>query len=141
MSDEELLRETVEFVTGDAGFRQRRTAFVEWQQRFLRGGVTDRDSIARAVTEVQDLLEDAKKATAKLRLRKIARYAFQIARVGVSLGLAAAGVPEGLKTAAEAFFFSLGGIVVEEAFFKGAEQGLPPPIAFVYDARRQFGWE
>ena len=51
-STEKLLTETVEFVTGDAEFRKRRTAFIEWQQSFIRDGATDREWIGRAVEKM-----------------------------------------------------------------------------------------
>ena len=141
LSPEELLRETVEFVTGDEGFRKRRTAFVEWQQNFLRDGATDRESIKRAVAEMSDLLEDAKAAAAKLTVRKVARYAFQIAPSALGLAAAFAGIPGGVEIAGGSVFLSLGGIAVNEVVFKSAEQGQPPLTAFVHDARRQFGWK
>jgi hypothetical protein len=141
LSTEELLKETVAFVTDDKGFQKRRTAFVDWQQKFIRDGMTDRESIERAVAEMRDLLEDANKATAKLAVRKILRYAFRIAPGAVGLGLAVAGIPGGLVGAAGGVFLSLGGIAVDEMVFKAAEHGTPPPTAFVHDARRHFGWK
>ncbi len=141
LSDDELLAETVAFVTSDAGFRKHRSAFVDWQEKFLRNGATDRESIERAVAEMRDLLEDAKTAAAKLTVRKIARYAFRIAPSALGLALAIAGLPGGLEGAEGGVFLSLGGIAVDEMVFKSAEQGQPPPTAFVHDARRHFGWE
>lgn len=141
LSADELLKETVEFVTGDEGFRKRRTAFVEWQQNFLRDGATDRESIERAVVEMRDLLADAKTAADKLTVRKIARYAFQIAPSAVGLAAALADIPGGVEMAGGGVFLSLGGIAVDELVFKTAEQGQPAPTAFVHDARRHFGWK
>src|SRR5207245_7509741 len=88
LSDEELLKQTVAFVSGDAEFRRRRSAFLAWQQKFLKNGSTDRESIKRAVEEMRALLEDAKKAANQLTLRKITRYAFRIAQSVVTLALA-----------------------------------------------------
>lgn len=62
LTDDELLRETVAFVTGDAEFRRHRTRFWNWQQKYLKGGVTDRESIGAAVKEMQQLLEEQKAA-------------------------------------------------------------------------------
>ncbi len=141
LSADELLKETVEFVTGDEGFRKRRTAFVEWQEGFLRDGATDRELIERAVAEMRDLLADAKTAAAKLTVRKIARYAFQIAPSALGLVAAFAGIPGGVAIAGGGVFLSFGGIAVDELVFKTAEQGQPAPSAFVHDARRHFGWK
>lgn len=140
LSPEELLRETVAFVTGDDEFRKRRTAFVEWQQRFLREGATDRESIDRAVEKMRALLSDAKKASDRLEVRTTARYVFGLAPTALGLGAALAGSPDGLKIAGATSFLLLGGIAVDEMLFKSAEEGKPPPTAFVHDARRHFGW-
>lgn len=141
LSDEELLKETVAFVTDDAEFRRHRSAFVDWQQKFLKDDATDRESIERAVAEMRELLEAAKTASGKLTLRKIARYAFRIAPSALAVSLAIAGLPGGLEAAAGGAFLSLGGIVVEERFLKGAEQGQPAPTAFVHHVNRHFGWK
>ncbi len=37
LSSEELLKETVDFVSGNDEFRKHRTAFIKWQEKFLRG--------------------------------------------------------------------------------------------------------
>lgn len=138
---EPLLKETVEFVTGDADFQKHRTAFVEWQKGFLRGDKTDRESVEQAVEQMRGLLSDLKSATSRLKVRKSARYAFQLAPAGIGVALAAAGIPEGLGVAAAGAFFSLGGIFVDEKLFKSSEHGGPQPAAFVNDARRHFGWK
>jgi hypothetical protein len=140
LSDESLLERTVKFVTENDDFRQHRTAFVEWQQKFLQNEVTDRESIGYAIDEMRDLLEKAKKTTARLSLRTAVRYAFRIAPAAVGLGVALAGAPGGLAAAAGGVFLSVGGIAVDEKLFKNADKGNPPPTAFVYDARRHFGW-
>jgi hypothetical protein len=140
-SPEELLKEAVAFVTGDPDFKKHRTEFIKWQQEFLSEGVTDRDAIDRAVKDMGELLENAQRAAAKLTVRKVARYAFRVAPSLLTLGLAAAGVVGGIAAATGGVFLSLGGIAVEEKLFKAAEQGTPPPAAFVYDARRHFGWK
>jgi len=141
LSTEDLLKETVAFVTDNAEFRRHRTAFFDWQRKFLREGMTDPESVRRAVKEMRELLEASKGATAKLTVRKILRYAFRIAPAAMGLALAATGVPGGIASAAGGVFLSIGGIVVDETVFKGAEQGQPPPTAFVHDARRHFGWK
>lgn len=139
ISTEELLRETVAFVTGDKEFQKHRTAFVEWQQKFIRGGVTDRKSIEHALEAMRASLLDANKAAERLRVRKIARYATRIAPTAIGLVLAALGIPGGIAVAAGGGMFSVGSIVIDEKLFPSAEQRTPPWTAFILDARRHFG--
>src|SRR5262249_24562792 len=53
LSDDELLTEAVAFVRGDKDFRDHRTAFWDWQQKYLKDGVTDRESIEKAVKDMR----------------------------------------------------------------------------------------
>jgi hypothetical protein len=145
LTDEQLLKETLEFVSENAEFKRRRTAFIEWQQRFLRPGAdgrppaTDAESVRRAVEEMSDLLADANKAANRLTLRKVARYAFRIAPYFLSGVAIAHGVPP-IWPVVGGGFLGLGSIAVEEKLFKSAEEAKYPPTAFVYDAQRHFGW-
>jgi hypothetical protein len=145
LTDEQLLKESVAFVTGNTEFQRRRTAFIDWQQRFLRPGagggplVTDAESVRRAVEEMSDLLADANKASNRLTLRKVARYAFRLAPYIVSGVAIAHGVPP-IWPVVGGGFLGLGSIAVEEKLFKSAEETKYPPTAFVYDAQRHFGW-
>lgn len=141
LSDEKLLKETVDFVTGDDEFRRCRRDFLDWQQGFLKDGTTDRESIKRAVKDMRELLKAAKKSARRLKVRKVVRYAFRIAPPAVGLTLAIAGIPGGLVAAAGGGFLSLGGIAVEEWFFKSAEQGQPARAAFAQHVNRHFGWK
>ena len=141
LSDEQLLKETVDFVTDDNDFQRARRAFLDWQQNFLKNGTTDQESIDRAVKEMRDLLEAAKTATRRLKLRTVARHAFRVAPTAVGLALAIAAIPGGIAAAAGGVFLSLGGIAVDEWFLKSAVEGLPAPTAFVHQANRHFGWK
>jgi hypothetical protein len=135
-----LLRETAEFVTGDAKFRSSRAAFHEWQRKFLNPeDRTDSASIKRAVEEMRDLLSAANAAAGQLKIRKTIRNVFRIAPIG--LGLASAFHGGGLVFAMGGACISLGSFAIDEKLFKSAEQGQPPPAAFVRDARRHFGWK
>jgi len=138
LSDERLLKETVEFVVGDAEFRKRRSAFFEWQQDFVRNGATDRESIERAVKNMRELLHDTNAAANKLTIRKATRCVFRLAPAFLGMGAALAG--GGPAFAAGGIFLSLGGLLVDEKLFKAAEQPQSPAVAFVHDARRHFGW-
>jgi hypothetical protein len=141
LSNEELLRETVDFVTGDEDFRRHRREFLDWQQKFLKNGTTDQESIERAVKEMHELLETWKETTTKFKLRTITRHVLRIAPSLVGLTLAIAGIPSGLEAAAGGVFLSAGGIAVDELFLKSAEQEQPAPTAFVHDVKRHFGWK
>ncbi|MBR1211171.1 hypothetical protein [Bradyrhizobium sp. JYMT SZCCT0180] len=139
LSDEKMLTEVVEFVTGDAEFRKRRTAFIDWQQNFIRDGTTDRESIDRAVKEMRELVDSTNTAAKKLTIRKVARNLFRLAPS--ALGVAGAALGGGLEFAAGGVFLSVGAIAVDEKVFKSAEQLQSPAAAFVHDARRRFGWK
>lgn len=141
-SPEELLKETVDFVTGDTTFRDKRTAFIEWQHDFISNKQTDKESIHRAIEKMRDLLEDANKAAKKLTVRNVARNLF---RVGPAmLGFAGALAGGGPAFAAGGMFLSFGAVAIDEKFFKSAEDQLSPTaaltVAFVHDAHRHFGW-
>jgi hypothetical protein len=145
-SDEELLRETVRFVTQNADFQNARAAFNDFQRKFLRQrkgedqSVTDLESITRAVQEMSRLLADAKQAAEQLTIRKIARCAFRLTPPALTIAGLALGLPP-ITTATSGFFFTAGSIVVDEKFFKSAEERTPPATAFVQDAQRHFGWQ
>lgn len=79
LSPNELLKETVSFVTEEENFRANRSAFWNWQQNYLKNGVTDRESIALAVAEMRDLLETQKALAKKLPMENAVRYAFRLA--------------------------------------------------------------
>ena len=141
LSDEELLKETVDFVTDDVDFRRHRSGFLEWQQDFLKNKATDAESIKRALDEMEAMLEEAREATSKLTLRKVARYSFMVAPSALALSNAIAGVPDAIEVAKDTLFLSLGAVAIDEWLFKSAVEGLPAPVAFVNDVHQHFGWE
>ncbi len=134
----ELLKETVDFVVGDAEFRASRQAFNEWQNGFLKQGSTDAESIQRAVADMRGLLEDARMAAKRLTIRKVVRNVFRLAPSG--LGIAASVIGANPMFAIGGAFLSVGAITVDEKLFKSAESGQPAPTVFVKSARRHFGW-
>jgi hypothetical protein len=137
LSTRRLLKETVDFVDGESDFKKQRAAFVEWQQKFLRDETTDAESVKRAVQDMRELLETAKRTTDRLTIRKVVRYAVRVAPSALGLAAAFAGIPGGVEMAAGGAFLSLGGVAVDELVFKA---GTPPPTAFVHAAQRHFGW-
>jgi hypothetical protein len=141
MSNEELLRETVAFVTGDEKFRLHRANFWNWQRTYLKNGVTDRESIDAAVSDMHQLLEEQKSAASKMPMKNTVRYGFRVAPTTLAFaGLffgpaaAAAGVAAGA-------FLSFAEIAAEKWFLKKPEENAPSPAAFVYDAQKRFGWK
>jgi hypothetical protein len=141
LSDEQLLKKTVEFVTQDQDFPKYRRAFLDWQQGFLKDGQTDVESIRKAVKTMDELLQAANRAAARLEVRTVVRYAFRLAPSVVGAVLALAGVPGGPFAALGGAFLSLGSIAVDEWFLKDAEKDAPAPTAFVQHVNRHFGWE
>jgi hypothetical protein len=139
ISTEQLLKRTVEFVTDNTAFRDRRAAFNEWQQDFIRNGATDYESISRAVQKMSEMLEAANETAKKLRVRKVARYLCRLAPS--ALGVAAAFASKDPRFAEGGLFLSACGIAVDEKLFKSSEQAQIPAVAFVHDARRHFGWK
>ena len=79
LSDDNLLKETVAFVTGDKDFRDTRCELWNWRQKYLKNGVTVRESIAAAVSETRDLLEKQRAAAKRLPMDNTIRFAFRIA--------------------------------------------------------------
>jgi hypothetical protein len=141
LTDEELLKETVDFVTGDSKFRLHRMNFWNWQQQYLKGGMTDQASVDAAVAEMQELLEELKDDTAKLKLRKTVRCAFRIAPPTLALAGLAFGPVGAVVGAAGGAFLSYAEVAAEEWFLKKPENNGPSPAAFILDIHRHFGWE
>jgi hypothetical protein len=139
LSDDDLLKATIEFVTGDSDFRTHRRAFTAFQQSFIREGKTDDESIKLAVSKMHELLNQAKTTTTQLKIRKSSRYACRIVPGAIALGAAVAHAP--IVASAAAVFFAVSGVSVDEWLFKKAEGSGPAPTAFVHDARRHFGWK
>jgi hypothetical protein len=137
---EDLLRETVAFVTGSSDFKRRRAAFNEWQQKFVRDGFTDGEAIAAAVEDMADLLEDLRKAAKKHPVRTVVQYCFRLAPALLSAGAAAVHFPSEMAVALGEGFVSVGELALEGWFARETAKPWLAPAAFVHDARRHFGW-
>lgn len=140
LTDEELLTETVAFVTGDSKFQLHRMNFWNWQQQYLKGGMTDQESIDAAVSEMRQLVEELKDDTTRLKVEKAVRCAFRLAPPTLAL----AGLPFGpagvIAGAVGGAFLSYAEVAAQEWFLKEPESNGPSPAAFVHDIRRHFGW-
>jgi len=142
LKDDELLKEAVTFVTENKEFRLHRSAFWDWQQQYLKNGVTDRESIEKAVKDMRELLELQKAAAKRMPFEHATRYAFRIGAPGVAL----AGL---FCTPAGTIAFAVGGVVLtcaeiatEKWFLKKPETpNAPLPTAFVTDLHRHFGMD
>jgi hypothetical protein len=134
-----LLKKAVD-VAMDTKFRRKRRAINEFQEDFLRGGATDRESVERALGELRELLDEERKAVPRMRLKRAIRYAFRLGAIGAQIALAAAGAPPVACGATEGFL-SIGELSLDERFAGQGFPGSPSPAAFVYDVRRHFGWE
>jgi hypothetical protein len=142
MTDDELLKETVAFVTGDAKFREHRNKFWDWQQKYLKNESTDAESIRAAVAEMQQLMVEHKTAAEKLPMHTTVRYAFRIAPPGLALAAFFLGPAGPLACAAAGAFLSCAEIAAEKWFLESpAKENEPSPTAFVCDVHRHFGWK
>jgi hypothetical protein len=139
VSTHDLLSRTVDFVGETEGFKERRSAYVEWQQGFLKEGRTDAASIQKSVEEMRGLVRATNEATRKLKLRKIARNGFVIVPSLLGLGDVLVG-GAGHPFAVGGVFAAMGAVWVDEKLFAKAEVGRAPPVAFIQDARRCLGW-
>jgi hypothetical protein len=142
LSDDELLGEAVAFVTHDKDFRVHRTAFWDWQQKYLKEGVTDRESIEKAVKDMGDLLEAQKSAAKKMPMKQTTRYAFRIGGPGLAFAGLFFGPVGAVAFGAAGVVLTCAEIAAEKWFLKEA-QGFnePTPTAFVTDLHRHFGME
>lgn len=141
LSDNELLKETVAFVTGDEDFRSNRTEIWNWQQKYLKNGLTDRESIAVAVSKMHDLLDKQKAAAKRMPIENIVRCAFRIAPAAVTLAGVFLGRFGEVGGAEACMFLSCAEMAADRWLFKDSTAKAPSPAAFVYDAQRHFGWK
>jgi hypothetical protein len=141
LSNDELLKETVAFVTGDADFRHHRSEFWNWQQGFLKDGVTDQESINKAVDEMRQRLADQQAAARRLPMKQAVRYAFRIGAPGLGLAAVFAGPAGVIALGVAGVFLTCAEIAAEKWVLKEPQQeNEPSPTAFVHDVHRHFGW-
>ncbi len=140
--DEDMLKAAVELAC-DSDFRRKRTALINWQQSFLKQGLTDRVSIEDAVKKMNELLNEEQKEVRKARGQKAVRYFFCIAPSALALLTLLAGEPseaQMIGTVGGAFI-SPCAFTVDEWFSRSAKEGQISPEAFFHDARKHFGWK
>jgi len=140
LSDNKLLADAVAFVTDDKDFRNHRTAFWDWQQKYLKDGVTDRESIEKAVRDMRDLLEAQKSAAKKMPIKQTTRYAFRIGGPGLAFAGLFFGPAGAVVFGAAGVVLTCAEIAAEKWFLKEPQSpNEPNPAAFVTDLHRHFG--
>jgi hypothetical protein len=142
LSDDGLLAEAVGFVTEDKDFRTHRTAFWDWQQKYLRDGMTDRESIEKAVKDMRELLEAQKSAAKKMPIKQTTRYAFRLGAPGLALAGLFFGPAGAVAFGAAGVVLTCAEIAAEKWFLPEPQApNEPTPTAFVIDVHRHFGME
>jgi hypothetical protein len=135
--DRWLLQRAVERAR-DSDFRAKRAAFFDWQHQFLRDGVTDQESIKKAVQDMADLLNDLEKAAPIKNCATATRYIF-LAAPG-TVDAAVIGLDHGFGWAAGAAFVSAAALVADRWKRRDPKDVSPSPAALFHDARRHLGW-
>lgn len=142
LSDDELLRETVAYVTGDADFRKHRSEYWRWQQDFLKNGLTDRESIEKAVTVMRDKTADREEDAKRMPMDHTVRYAFRIGAPSLALAGLFFGPVGAIAVGAAGVFLTCAEIATEKWVLREKlQENEPSPAAFVHDVHRHFGWE
>src|SRR5262249_21080359 len=126
----DLLKRAVDLATTDT-FRRKRAAFYEWQEGIVENEVSDE----KAVEEMEGVLEGFNEATTKAFNNVVARYAFTVIPIALTMtGAILAGAPVALGLA------GAGGIVQLARFWKFdrkpvIEAGDLDSAAMIHDAR------
>jgi hypothetical protein len=142
LKDDKLLEEAVAFVTTDKEFRLHRTAFWDWQQKYLNDGVTDRESIEKAVKDMRELLEAQKAAVKGLPIKTTTRYSFRIGAPSLALAGLFFGPAGAIAFGAAGVVLTCTEIAAEKWFLKKPEgPNEPSPTAFATDLHQHFGLE
>lgn len=133
-SHEDLLREAVA-LSSERVSRRKRAAFWRWQREFMHDSVvTDQLSVAAAVEEMEDLLEEERAIARRRWARTGTQFAFLVG--SVTLGMLG-----GPLTAAAlgGAFVSVGQFVADKLLEPRADDS-NRPTALLRDARKHFGW-
>jgi hypothetical protein len=123
----------------DPEFRKQRASLSQWQQQFLRDGITDRASIVKALEVMHDLIEAQQAAARKTRLQTVVRYGYRIGLAAIGVVSAALGGPAGIGLAVGGTSMSVGELFVEAKFLEaGPSLGpcQPSPAAFFIAAKK-----
>jgi hypothetical protein len=133
-SDIDLLSSAVELAQ-DPDFIKKRRQFHRWQREFLTDGVTDAESVVKAVQEMEELLEEQKTLVRKRRYQVGLLFAFTVASVAVPM----LGAPI-TAAAAGGAFLSVGQFVAGRWFDKADPSDARMVSAMFLDAQKRLGW-
>jgi len=137
MSDEDLLRAAVE-VARDGDFRRKRSNFQRWQREFTSEGLTDQESLERAVAEMHELLEEEHAAVRNTRVRTGISMACLIGATSIGL-LGPFGVPVAAAVAAGGAFLSVGQFVADH-WPSSTGENEREIYAMFRTAQKRLGW-
>jgi hypothetical protein len=127
-------------VSSDPTYRERRRKLYEWQQQFVREGMTDAPSIKAAVDHMETLVNDLRTANERQKRWRWARQFFNF--LGVTAKVAALGGPATASYAAGgAAVASVGTFVVDEAAPRPIVEAGVAAATLVLDARTKLGIE
>lgn len=112
----------------DPDFKQKRAQLTLWQQKFLRDGFTDLASIAKALEEMRELIEEEKKAvrsSGPSGLQTTVRYGYRIGMAALGVVGVIFGGPLGIVLAVGGAFMSIGELAIDTKFLEP-----DPPLGF-----------
>lgn len=121
-------------------FQQKRASLTQWQQQFLRSGFTDLASMAKALKDMHELMQEEKHAIPP-GLKTTIRYGYRIAMGAVAVFGAVFGGPVGMVLAAGGAFMSIAELTIDAQLLDtglsiGPDQ--PSPAAFFIAANKAF---
>jgi hypothetical protein len=127
-------------ISSDPMYRERRRNLFEWQQQFVREGVTDAPSIRAAIDHMKALVNDIRTANERQERWRWAKRFFNF--LGVSAKVAALGGPATVTYAAGGgALASLGAFVVDEVAPKVRVEAGMAAATLVLDAQAKLGIE
>ena len=138
MSDLDLLKASVE-IAHDRDFRRKRANFQRWQREFTSEGLTDRESLERAVTEMHELLEEERAAVQNTRVRTGVSVACLIGATSIGL-LGPFGVPVAAAVAVGGAFLSVGQFVADH-WPSSTNENEREIYAMFRTAQKRLGWK
>ena len=127
-------------ISSDPMYRERRRNLFEWQQQFVREGVTDAPSIKAAIDHMKALVNDIRTANERQKRWRWAKRFFNF--LGVSAKVAALGGPAtACYAAGGGAIASFGAFVVDEATPKARVEAGMAAATLVLDAQTKLGIE
>jgi hypothetical protein len=127
-------------ISSDPTYRERRRSLYEWQQQFVKEGLTDTPSIKAAFDHMQTLVNDIRTTNEKQKRWRWAKRFFNF--LGMTAKVAAiGGVATATYAAGGAALASVGTFVIDEAAPKKMVEAGLAAATLVLDARAKLGIE